>query len=306
MTDGLARVGVLGAGGMLGSDLVAVLREIGHPVAAATRAQVDLTDRDAVHRWIDREHPRIVVNAAAYAHVDRAESEIELARAVNDTAVGELARACRDAGVFGVHISTDYVFGGPPLGRPWRVTDPVEAHGAYAETKLAGEARFREVLGDDGGLVVRTQWLFGHSGRNFIEAILAQLAPEATLRVVDDQRGRPSWTRDVASGIAWLVAADARGVVHVANEGEATWYDVAARIVEREGTPGVRLERLRTADTGRPAPRPAYSVLDLDDFASRTGRRLPPWTDAVDAYLRMRVARGDAPTDSARIAEPAP
>lgn len=281
------RIVVVGCRGMLGTDL---LGELGaaHEVTGVDVPEIDLTRPESIRSVLAARRPDAVVNSAAFTRVDDCETQRELAFAVNADGAGHLARACREAGARLLHLSTDYVFGGEG-DRPWREDDATAPRGVYAASKHAGEEAVAAELPAGAWTTVRTQWLFGRNGPNFVEAILRQVKPGARLRVVADQRGRPTWTRDLSRAIRWLLETDAgHGYVHVANEGEATWFDFAVEIARRAQVPDVEVAPISTLQAARPAPRPAYSVLDLARFRSVTGRSLPDWRDALAGYLRER------------------
>ena len=281
------RILVVGCRGMLGTDLVEELGS-GHDVTGVDLPEVDLTHADALAATVAALRPDLAINSAAYTRVDDCETHRDLAFAVNGEGARNLARACRAGGARLVHLSTDYVFG---VGgtRPWLEDDPLAPRGVYAESKRAGEEAVESELPAGSWTTVRTQWLFGRRGPNFVEAILRQVKPGAKLKVVNDQRGRPTWTRDLARAIRWLVeSGSGHGYVHVANGGEATWFDFAAEIVRASGVPDVEIAPISTAEAARPAPRPAYSVLDLGRFERITRRALPDWREALAGYLRER------------------
>lgn len=281
------RILVVGCRGMLGTDL---LGELGadHEVTGVDVPEIDITRSESIRAVFDRVRPEAVVNSAAFTRVDDCETQRDLAFAVNGDGAGNLARACRDGAARLVHLSTDYVFGGAG-DRPWREDDVTAPRGVYAASKRAGEEAVAAELPRGAWTTVRTQWLFGRNGPNFVEAILRQVKPGARLRVVHDQRGRPTWTRDLARGIRWLLeSGTVHGYVHVANEGEATWFDFAVEIARRAQVPDVEVTPISTSEAARPAPRPAYSVLDLSRFATVTGRSLPDWREGLAGYLRER------------------
>ena len=261
----------------------------GIPFVALAHSELDIADRAAVATALAGLDPAadVVVNAAGFTHVDRCEREPELALRGNATGPAVLAESCRSAHARLVHVSTDYVFAGNAT-RPYVENDPTGPVSAYGRTKLAGE---HSVLGaSDAFLVVRTSWVFGR-GRNFIASVLEQArrrrAGDATgpLRVVDDQTGRPTWAVDLAAGILELLEADARGLYHMANDGTATWWDLARFCLDEAGFGDLVVERIRTGDLDLPAPRPAWSVLDCSK-ALALGVRMRSWKDAVRAYLR--------------------
>ena len=282
---------VSGAAGQLGTALVGQLASRGARVRAHD-LDLDVADPaavDGVLAELASGGPVVVVNAAAFTHVDRCEREPALAERVNAVAPAVLARACAARGARLAHVSTDYVFDGES-GVPYREDDPPRPRSVYGRTKLAGERAVLEA--DPGFLVVRTSWLFGR-GRNFPAAILAQasaLAPDGALRVVDDQTGRPTYAEDLACGLLALLSAGQGGVYHLANAGTATWWEFARACLDRAGYGHLEIQRIRTQDLDLDAPRPRFSVLDCAR-AERAGVRLRPWTEALDAYL----AGADAP-----------
>ncbi|MBW2360480.1 MAG: dTDP-4-dehydrorhamnose reductase [Deltaproteobacteria bacterium] len=258
-------------------------------LAAVDLPEVDVSDADSVTRLFDELHspPEVVLNAAAYTHVDRCEREPELAQRANALAPGLLAEAAARCGAQFVHVSTDYVFPGD-ADRPYREDDAPGPRSVYGRTKLEGEERVRSV--SDRFLVVRTSWVFGR-GRNFLAAILDQAQQrrrgeaEGPLRVVDDQRGRPTYAEDLAQGLRALVAADADGLVHLAGGGSvATWWELARACLDAAGFEDLGIDKLRSADLETAAPRPSYSVLDCSR-ADALGVSLRDWRQAVAAYL---------------------
>lgn len=267
---------VTGAGGMLGTDLVKVLRARGDEVVALTRADLDLRDADAVRTALRTYAPDVVVNCAAWTAVDAAEEHEEAALAVNGTAVEALAQT--DARL--VQISTDYVFDGTAT-EPYAEDAPVAPVNAYGRTKLAGE---RAVLARD-GYVLRTAWLYGAHGPNFVRT-MARLADERdTVDVVDDQLGQPTWTGDLAARIAELTGPP--GVYHATASGQTSWYGLAREIFTRLGHDPARVHPTTSGKFARPAARPAYSVLGHDRWRAAG---LPPmrhWRDALADALEI-------------------
>ncbi len=271
---------ILGAGGMLARGLASE-----RPGARALGiAELDVTDSAALARVVVP-GVSVVWNAAADTRVDLCESDPSHL-AVNDVAVGEIARLCRDAGALLVHVSTDYVFDGRP-GRPWREDDPAEPVNAYGRGKLGGERRALASGADV--LLVRTSWVFAPGGVNFVDTILGLAATgQDELRVVDDQRGRPTFAPDLARALVRLVDAGVRGVVHFANSGETTWHGLAKEALARGGYGHVRLVPCATSEFPRPAPRPANSVLDTSLYERLAGETPRPFTEALDEHLRLR------------------
>ncbi len=293
---------VTGAGGALGHDLVARLAAPDVPpsdtVCAHPRSALDVTDdgavREAVHAWAAApgEGPAVLVNASAYTAVDRAETDDEAAAAawaVNAEAPGLLAAACAEVGAVMVHVSTDYVLGPLPGGerRPLEPDDPSAPAGVYARSKLAGEERVRAAL-PGAHHVVRTAWLYGATGPNFVRT-MARLARERdTLDVVDDQHGSPTWTADLADGLVALARSSAPpGTRHAAGGGATTWCGFARAVFAELGADPERVRPCDTASFPRPAPRPAWSVLSDASWRAAGLAPLPAWRDA----LRAAVAR---------------
>ncbi len=277
---------VTGSRGQLGRALLAVAARRGIPAVGHDVDTLDITDREAVGALVASVAPGVIVNCAAFTAVDACEEREAEALRINGEAVGHLADAAGATGALLVQISTDYVFSGEG-SRPWREDDPPAPLSAYGRTKLEGErwaARAPEHL------IVRTAWLFGHGGSNFVEAILRQLeAGRPRLEVVADQTGCPTLADDLAEAILDLVERGVRGTVHVVNSGHTTWHGFASEIVRLAGAP-VEVVPITTAETGRPAPRPAWAVLDTTRLGELLGRRLPSWTDALARYMEARCA----------------
>lgn len=278
-----------GSNGLLGTTLVPLWRRVGADVVGWTRGDFDVRDGVAMRRAIVAARPDVVVHAAAYTAVDRAEGEPELAMAVNRDGTAAVCAAGREVGARVVYISTDYVFDGsarepvPPSARPAPL-------GAYARSKAEGErvARASGVA----SLIVRTGWLYGPAGRNFVDEMRAAAAAARGVAVVDDQVGAPTSARLVSEGLWGLVRAGVGGVWHLAAAGAASWYEVAQVVFGESGAPAELVSRCSTAAAGRAAPRPAYSVLDCRETASRIGVRLPTWEDHVRAYVRTGEQAG--------------
>jgi dTDP-4-dehydrorhamnose reductase len=286
---------IAGSQGQLGRALVRALalRPEHEVVAAVDLPEVDIADPPAVSALLATggAPPDIVVNAAAFTHVDRCETERELAHRANAVGPAVLAEACAAAGSRLAHVSTDYVFPGDGTA-PYREEDATGPASVYGVTKLAGEREVRAASEDF--LVVRTSWVFGE-GRNFIGAILdqgrARRDGSATgpLAVVDDQQGRPTYAEDLAAAIIALLERGARGLYHVANAGVATWWDLARVSLDLAGHSDLAIDRLRSEDLDVPAPRPRWSVLDCSK-AEALGVRLRGWREAVRAYLESDIS----------------
>lgn len=277
----MTRVLLLGAGGMLATDLLASPPE-GVEVIPLRRGDLDITDAHAVTEALAHHRPSWVVNAAAYTRVDDAERDYATALAVNGTAVGVLGQVCADCDARMVHFGSDYVFSGTSR-RPYRETDPPDPVNAYGASKLAGE---RELAASGAkAVVLRTQWLYGLSGKSFPRTMWTRALQGLPTRVVEDQFGRPTDTRDVAR-VTWeLIALDAEGLYHLSSGGpEATWFDIAARVFEAAGAREL-LTACRTVDYPTPARRPAYSVLDAGRLAAEHGIALPAWEESIDRFV---------------------
>jgi len=272
---------VTGSHGQLGRAVLRLAADRGLEAVGHDVDTVDITDREAVADLVVPLRPAAVINCAAYTAVDRCEEDEAGAVAVNGDAVGHLAAACRAAGAALVHVSTDYVFDGTAT-RPYRPDDPVSPASAYGRSKVLGERAARSAPHH---LIVRTAWLYGRGGWNFVEAIRRQVeGGAAELRVVADQRGCPTFADDLADAILDLVDAGAGGVVHAVNHGATTWHGFAVEIVRRLGA-DLPVRPVATAEFPRPAPRPAYSVLDTTRLEEILGRSMPSWQGALARYL---------------------
>ncbi|MFZ4855715.1 MAG: dTDP-4-dehydrorhamnose reductase [Desulfuromonadaceae bacterium] len=271
---------VVGANGMLGHDLMALLGDRGHGVDIA---DIDITSPESVFKIIGELKPEVVINCAAYTDVDGCESAAETAMAVNGEGVAYLAMACKDSGALLVQISTDYVFDGGK-GTPYVEDDAPCPLSVYGESKLAGE--MNAVFSPE-HLIVRTQWLYGLHGKNFVETMLRLGAEKSELTVVDDQIGSPTWTVDLAQAIIALIDSNCRGVFHAANSGYCSWNDFARAIFEESGL-NVAVEPMSTSDLNRPAKRPHYSTLECSKLITETGYHPQVWRDALRKYLKLR------------------
>jgi dTDP-4-dehydrorhamnose reductase len=271
---------VTGAAGMLGRALVARFDTAGHEVQALDRRALDVRSLTACRSAV--RGADAVVNAAAWTDVDGAESAEAASFAVNATGAANVAVAAREAGAGLVQISTDYVFDGQATS-PYREDAPLNPLGAYGRTKAAGEWAVRAE--HPAPLVVRTAWLYGPGAKSFV-ATMARLADERdTVDVVDDQRGQPTTTADVAAYVLTLIESEApAGVYHATSEGETTWFGLARAVFEQLGHDPERVRPTTTAAFQRPAPRPAYSVLGHDRGAA-VGATMPPWREALSATL---------------------
>jgi dTDP-4-dehydrorhamnose reductase len=294
------RVTVFGASGLLGQELVHELRgtalrgnDLGgdhDQLAALSSKDADLRDRARVRYVIRDSRPDWIILSAAYTDVDGCESNRDLAFAVNYEGAVNVAEAARAAGSRVMFLSTDYVFDGNKLS-PYEISDARNPTGVYGESKARAEERLLEIL--PGVCIARTSWLFGHGGKCFPATILKLASTRPEISVVNDQRGSPTFTRDLASALVKLCRADALGIVHVTNSGNCTWYEFATEIVLASGMP-TTVKPVTTAEFPRPARRPAYSVLSPDSLHAYNVH-MPEWKDALRRYL------GSAPIASATV-----
>lgn len=287
----LMRTLVLGGGGMLARAVVAEGRRRGLALLALPKATADLTDAARLLYWAEAFRPEAVLNCAAYTQVDACETERERAFAVNDVGVGHAVAAARSVGARFVQVSTDYVFDGS-ASTPYREDSPTGPVSVYGASKLGGEHR---ALAYERSLVVRTSWVFGEGGPSFPATILRLLEQGKTpLRVVDDQLGAPTYTRFLATALLDLAATEATGILHFQNRDAVTWYEFA-REIARAVAPGAEVLPVKTSEFPRPAPRPAYSVLDVARCEARLGRRVEPWSWGLAEFLERSARKDGAP-----------
>ncbi len=277
------RVLVTGASGMLGSDLVPLLAEEDE-VIALSRQDLDITDTTALKDMLDRYSPQVVVNCAAYTAVDRAETERHRAFTVNGLAVQALAMLCAERGIHLCHISTDYVFDGASR-RPYTPYDSTRPLNFYGLTKLAGERYIQWCMREF--YIVRTSWLYGVRGKNFVKTIMRLARERDTLRVVADQWGSPTWTVTLSKAIKSIIHSGRFGIYHVTDRTEEgiTWYDFARAVVELSGLQ-CSVVPIKTEEYPTPARRPSYSVLDTSLTELTFGLNLPRWDESLRQMLQ--------------------
>jgi dTDP-4-dehydrorhamnose reductase len=281
--------------GQLGQELARAARMRSTPLRALARADVDIAQRDALASAVQRWRPVMVVNAAAYTKVDAAETDVDAATRANAIGPGVLAQACADAGVPLVHVSTDYVFDGTK-SEAYVETDPIAPLGVYGRTKAAGEAAVRDALPRH--VILRTSWVYGEFGHNFLKTVLRLAQTRDELRIVADQRGCPTSTRELASAILDIAPRltareDIWGTYHFAGTGVTTWHGFAARIVAAQAPVTGRKPRvtaIATAEYPTAAQRPANSELDSGLFARTFGVRARPWGEEADAIARIAAS----------------
>jgi len=271
---------VTGARGMLGHDL---LELYGSECRGVYHDEMEITSPASVEKVLKELRPKVVINAVAYTDVDGCETNRDRAFQVNGEGVLNLARVTAEIGAKLVQVSTDYVFDGSK-GTPWLEDDQVKPLSVYGRSKLAGEENAR--LNPD-HLIVRTQWLYGLHGKNFVETMLRLGKEKDELSVVHDQIGSPTWTVDLSCAIRALIDKDCRGTYHAANAGSCSWCEFAAAIFAESGLKTV-VKPITTRELGRPAPRPLYSVLDCGRLQRDTGFVPDGWRDALKNYLKAR------------------
>jgi len=292
---------VFGAGGQVGRELLGLAEVRGIEAVGLARADADITDPGAVRRAIARHAPRLIVNAAAYTAVDKAESEPQAAASVNAEGAAIIARAAAEAGTPLVHISTDYVFDGAKAAA-YDESDPVSPLGIYGQTKAAGEAAVRAAQPQH--VILRTAWVYGVFGANFLKTMLRLAGERDSLRVVADQRGCPTSTIDIAEAILAIdraIAAEKAcswGTYHFAGTGVTTWHGFASEIVAAQKAFTGRdppVAAITTAEYPTPARRPANSELDSSRFAATFGYRAAPWQERVREAVAAVLCAGTVP-----------
>ena len=275
------RVLITGAGGQLGHDAVQCLRDRGTDCLGAGSGELDITDRAAVLRAFEAYRPDAVLHCAAYTKVDLAEDEEDLCMHVNAAGTENVALACREAGAKMLYVSTDYVFPGTG-SRPWEAGDTPGPLNVYGRSKLAGEAAVKALL--DRFFVVRTSWLIGEHGNNFVKTMLRLAQTHRKLRVVDDQIGSPTFSSDLAPLLCDMLTTDRYGVYHATNEGFCSWADLAEAVFRICGK-NVRVEHVSTESYGAKAPRPKNSRLSKASLDAGGFARLPSYETSLAKLL---------------------
>ncbi|WP_309120817.1 dTDP-4-dehydrorhamnose reductase [Paenibacillus sp.] len=273
---------ITGVRGQLGFDVVKAFEAAGHVVVPMGREDCDITDLSRVDRCMKEIQPDVIVHCAAYTAVDLAETEVDKAFEVNTDGARNLAVAAEKVGAKLVYVSTDYVFDGKGMGRPYQEYDATNPQGVYGRSKLAGE-RLIQTLSSK-YFIVRTSWVFGSNGNNFVKTMLKFGRERGKLKVVNDQVGSPTYTVDLARFLLDLASTEKYGIYHASNTGICSWYDFAKEIFERSGVK-VELTPCTTEEFPRPAPRPAYSAMDHMAIRTNGFALLPPWQDALERFL---------------------
>jgi dTDP-4-dehydrorhamnose reductase len=280
------RLLVTGAGGMVGAELVRSAQQAGWDCTPMSHRDLDITDRAAVSSAISEARPEVVINAAAYTAVDKAEADEARATLVNKTGAQNIASAANAADASVIHISTDYVFDGE-ANEAYRPTDATRPINAYGRSKLAGELAIQDACARH--LIVRTSWVYSHEGHNFVRTMLRLGGSGAALKVVDDQQGSPTAASDIAAALISAASAmrerSIAGTYHFTNSGVTTWYDFAKAIFEMRGLTDQQVIAISTAQYPTPAPRPAWSVLDCSTFEKEFGVIPRTWRSALRETL---------------------
>jgi dTDP-4-dehydrorhamnose reductase len=274
---------VTGAAGMLGRDVMLAAGNAGHDLVGFGRAELDITDAAGLAKKFELERPDVVINCAAWTDVDGAEAEEQAAFAVNGTGAGNVAAAAAAVGASVVYVSSDYIFDGIK-GAPYVESDQVAPLSAYGRTKLAGEEA--TIAANKRHFVVRSAWLFGIGGPNFVETMLRLAASGNEVLVVRDQVGSPTYTWHLAYGIVRLIEGIEFGIHHMAAAGQCSWYEFAREIFEQAKVE-CKVLSITTEEFGRPAPRPPFSALTSQ---REHAIRLPSWEDGLAGYLAQRQA----------------
>lgn len=276
------KVLVIGAGGMTGTEIVRQAEERSWDVVALSRRELDITDASAVEGVIGSERPDVIVNAAAYTAVDAAESAAEEAMAVNGAGPRNIALAARTNGSQLLHISTDYVFDGE-ASKPYLPDDRTAPINVYGESKLAGEMAVRDACPEH--VIVRTSWVYSHTGTNFVRTMLRIAGEKDEIHVVNDQHGCPTSSQDLAhallSAASLMTRSYISGTYHFCNAGPTTWFDFANAIFELRDSPGPRVVPISTAEFPTPAKRPRWSVLDTSSFKLAFGVEPRSWRESL-------------------------
>ncbi len=279
------RVLIIGAKGMLGKDLVQASSDASLDFIGLGKIDLDITEPQSVENKLIEIKPNVVILSAAYTLVDKCEDEKESANLVNGVGARNVALACKKIGARLLYVSTDYVFDGLKED-PYVESDPTNPINAYGRSKLLGEQNVQEVLDDY--LIIRTSWLFGLGGKNFVESILKRGEKGEDLKVVSDQVGAPTHTKDLAEAIIKLALKGTKGIINVSNSGECSWQGFASAIYSEIGVDKSKVSPISTEEYGARALRPKNSKLSSERFENVTGYKLRHWKEALKDYLEQR------------------
>lgn len=273
---------LLGHKGMLGSDLFLQLGKK-HEITGLDKDEIDIASLSECRKAVDENAPEIVINAAAYTDVDGCEKAKEECFNINAEAVKNIAESCRKKNIRIIHFSTDYVFDGNS-SEPYKEDHGCNPINLYGAAKLAGE-RYLQSLSNN-YLLIRTEWLYGKNGKNFVRTILEKAGTTNKLEIVDDQIGSPTYTRDLAAAVDLLMGRNIAGIFHITNRGSCSWFQFTQKILQETGITGVQVLPIKSDKLGRPARRPHYSVLSMQKFTQATGKIMQPWQLALQDYLQ--------------------
>ena len=273
---------LLGHKGMLGSDLLLKLN-MGYEVVGMDKEEIDIVSASECKGAIKEIEPDIVINTAAYTNVDGCETAKDECFAVNAEAVKNIADACRDRNIRIIHFSTDYVFDGTAK-QPYKEDHQCNPINTYGASKMAGERYLRSL--SDNYLLIRTAWLYGVNGKNFVKTILEKVKTTKKLTVVDDQTGSPTYTKDLAAAVDLLIKQNAKGIFHITNRGSCSWFQFAVKILQEAGIHDIDITPIKSDQLQRQAKRPAYSVLSMQKFIQTTGKTMQPWQLGLQDYLK--------------------
>jgi dTDP-4-dehydrorhamnose reductase len=278
------RVLLTGARGMLGTDLSALIRER-HELHPIDIEEVDITDGPATMALIEKIRPDAIIHTAAYTDVDGCESHVDQAFQVNGEGTRHVAEGAHRSGASMLYVSTDYVFDGKSAS-PYRVEDEPRPMSVYGKSKLRGEVYTRELAAQH--YIVRTGWLYGEHGANFVEKVIGLARDRPRLEIVDDQVGSPTYSKDLAPALLRLVESGRFGTYHVTNDGSCSWFEFARHILDLAGIEDIEVVPTTSERLARPAPRPPYSVLDNSAWREVFGSGLRHWREAIEEYVRHR------------------
>jgi dTDP-4-dehydrorhamnose reductase len=282
------KVLVTGSAGMLAKDLITCLSQREYEILAPPEDEFDITDLAAIRSVVDQCKPELVINCAAYTKVDEAEKEELQALTINGYGVQNICLVCQENDIPLVHFSTDYIFDGAKES-PYTIYDEPNPASAYGRSKLLGERYVLWLLNKF--YLIRTSWLFGHYGRNFIETVLELGQREKQISMVNDQKGCPTWAYHLAQAVADLIETQRYGIYHITNSEPTTWFDFAREILRLSGK-DIEVIPVTTDQFPRPARRPLNSVLDPFPLHQVLGREMPSWREALEEYLERRNTTG--------------
>ncbi|MBF0279412.1 MAG: dTDP-4-dehydrorhamnose reductase [SAR324 cluster bacterium] len=280
---------ITGSNGMLAQDLIQELEKVDWAFHAFTKKELDITQPAKIAEILQQIKPDALINCAAYTQVDQAEEEALTAKKINHEGAANLARYCAMQQVKLIHLSTDFVFDGMQT-EPYSESDAPNPSGVYGQTKRAGEISILEQMRD--ALIIRTSWLFGASGKNFVKTMLRLARSGSEIKVVDDQIGSPTWTVDLAKALIHLLQLKVSGIVHFSNRGECSWHELAAKTIEIAHQKGmlsnvIKVRPIPGSEYPTPAKRPAYSSLNCAKYQNLTGKTPPCWQASLTQMLEQ-------------------